>query len=59
MSQELERLAGQLRELAERLRDPDLEDERAEELAREAAELASQAGSEAERALHASGEADE
>ena len=60
MSEELGRLAERLRELAEQLRDPSLADERVEELAREAADLAAQAGTEAEAALRDSaGEADE
>jgi hypothetical protein len=44
-------LADRLRELAEQLRDPDLSDERAAELAREAAELVSRAGNEIDRTL--------
>lgn len=44
-------LAARLRELAERLRDPELSDEQASELAREAADLVSQAGNEIDRAL--------
>jgi hypothetical protein len=60
VSEELGRLAERLRELAEQLRDPSLADERVEELAREAADLAAQAGTEAEAALRDSaGEADE
>ena len=60
MSEELGRLAERLRELAEQLRDPSLADERVDELAREAADLAAQAGTEAEAALRDSaGEADE
>jgi hypothetical protein len=60
MSEELARLAERLREVAEQLRDPSLEDERAEELAREAADLAARAGSGAEAALRDSaGESDE
>ncbi|MGH2962835.1 MAG: hypothetical protein ACRDL3_11690 [Solirubrobacterales bacterium] len=60
MSEELERIAERLRELAERLRDPALDDARAEDLAREAAELASRAGTEAEAALRESaGDGDE
>lgn len=60
MSEELERIATRLRELADRLRDPELEDERTEELAREAAELASRAGTEAEAAIRkAAGDTDE
>ncbi|MGH2992337.1 MAG: hypothetical protein ACRDL1_02230 [Solirubrobacterales bacterium] len=60
MSADLAGIAARLRELADQLRDPSLEDERAEELAREAAELASRAGTEAETALRESaGDADE
>jgi hypothetical protein len=44
-------LADRLRGLAEQLRDPELADERAAELAREAAELVSQAGNEIDRTL--------
>ncbi|HEX2467894.1 MAG TPA: hypothetical protein VHJ54_06785 [Solirubrobacterales bacterium] len=44
-------LAERLRGLAEQLRDPELPDERAAELAREAAELVSQAGNEIDRNL--------
>ncbi len=43
--------AERLREIAARLRDPDLPEEEAEGLAREAAELVSQASSEIEIAL--------
>ena len=43
--------AERLREIAARLRDPDLPEEEAEGLAREAAELVSRAGSEIESAL--------
>ena len=43
--------AERLREIAARLRDPDLPEEEAEGLAREAAELVSQASSEIESAL--------
>jgi hypothetical protein len=51
-------LAGRLRALAARLDDPELPDERAAELAREAAELVSEAGNEIDRALR-EGDADE
>jgi hypothetical protein len=44
-------LAERLRALSEQLRDPELRDERAAELAREAAELVSQAGNEIDRTL--------
>ena len=46
-----EQLAERLRQIAARLRDPDLPEEEAEGLAREAAELVSRAGSEIESAL--------
>jgi hypothetical protein len=46
-----EQLAERLREIAARLRDPDLPEEEAEGLAREAAELVSKAGSEIETAM--------
>lgn len=48
-------LAAQLAEISTRLRDPDVPDADAAELAREAAELVSQAGNEIDRALHESG----
>jgi hypothetical protein len=44
-------LAGRLRDLAAKLDDPELPDERAAGLAREAAELVSEAGNEIDRAL--------
>jgi methyl-accepting chemotaxis protein len=47
-------LAAKLGELAERLRDPEVGDQQAAELAREAAELVSQAGNEIDRALSGS-----
>jgi phage-related minor tail protein len=60
VSAELERLAVRLREIAGQLGDPSLADDRLEELARQAAELAAQAGSEAEAALRdAAGSSDE
>jgi hypothetical protein len=46
-----EQHAERLREIAARLRDPHLSEEEAEGLAREAAELVSQASSEIESAL--------
>ena len=46
-----EPLAERLREIAARLRDPELPEEEAEALAREAAELVSKAGAEIESAL--------
>jgi hypothetical protein len=48
---EIRGAAEQLRELAERLRDPEIGDERAAELAREAAEVVSRAGNQIDRAL--------
>ncbi len=48
---DLDELAARLRELASELRAPQLSDEAAEGLAREAAELVSAAGNEIERAL--------
>ena len=51
MSDELGALAATLRELAAELRAPELSDEQAERLAREAAELVSAAGNEIDRAL--------
>ena len=45
------RLTQRLREIAERLRSPDVTDEQAEALAREAADLVARASSEIERAL--------
>ena len=44
-------LTSRLNEIADELRAEDVSDERAEELAREAAELVGQAGNEIERAL--------
>ena len=44
-------LATKLGELSTQLRDPEVGDERAAELAREAAELVSEAGNEIDRAL--------
>lgn len=46
-----EQLAQRLREIAARLSDPELPEEEAEGLAREAAELVSKAGAEIESAL--------
>jgi hypothetical protein len=46
-----EQLAERLREIAARLRDPDLAEDEAEGLAREAAELVSKASLEIESAL--------
>jgi hypothetical protein len=44
-------IVARLRELSERLRDPDLPDEEAEALAREAAELAARGGAAIDKAL--------
>jgi hypothetical protein len=44
-------LAARLSEISGQLRDPEVDDPRAAELAREAAELVSQAGNEIDRAL--------
>ena len=46
-------MAERLRSLAQQLRDPELPDDRAAELAREAADLVGQAGNEIDRALAA------
>lgn len=54
MSEELDRIAERLHAVADALRDPELAEDRVEELAREAAELAAQAGSEADAALRES-----
>ena len=48
---EINSLAERLRGLAERLRDPEIGDQQAAELAREAAEVVSAAGNELDRAL--------
>jgi methyl-accepting chemotaxis protein len=48
---QIDAMAARLRELAERLRDPEVGDQPAAELAREAAELVSRAGNELDRAL--------
>jgi hypothetical protein len=48
---EIRAAAARLRELSERLRDPELGDEQAAELAREAAEVVSEAGNDIDRAL--------
>jgi hypothetical protein len=55
---EIHGLAERLRDLAEELGTSDLSDERAAELAREAAELLARAGNEIDRALH-EGDSDE
>ena len=46
-------LAGRLREIADRLRSPDLDEEEAEALAREAADLVGKASAEIEADLRA------
>ena len=51
LAAEIGAMAERLRELAGRLRDPNVGDESAAELAREAAELVSRAGNEIDRAL--------
>jgi hypothetical protein len=57
---QLDRIAERLHAVADELRDPELAEDRVEELAREAAELAARAGSEAEAAIRESaGRADE
>jgi hypothetical protein len=55
---EIRAVAARLNELADALRGDDVSDERAEELAREAADLVARAGNEIERAMResASGE---
>ena len=58
MSEPLEEIRAaseRLQELAERLRDPEVDDEQAAELAREAAELVSRTGNEIDRALREAG----
>jgi hypothetical protein len=57
---QLDRIAERLHAVADELRDPELAEDRVEELAREAAELAARAWSEAEAAIRESaGGADE
>jgi hypothetical protein len=58
-AESLAEISERLRELAALLRDPALDDERAVELAREAAELAASASAEADRATRASQAEDE
>ena len=53
--EEIRAASERLRELAERLRDPDVDDEQAAELAREAAELVSRTGNDIDRALREAG----
>ena len=54
MTEDLQRAAERLRQIAAELGDPEIDDGRAEELAREAAELAAQAGSAADAELRES-----
>jgi hypothetical protein len=56
--EEVRSAASRLRELAEQLRDPAVGDERAAELAREAADLVGRAGNEIDRALRADADDD-
>ena len=49
-AEEIERISARLREIATALRDPDLPEERTDELAREAADLVAEAGNELDRA---------
>lgn len=51
MSERLTEIAARLAEVADALRDPETDDERAQELAREAGGLAAEAGTEADAAL--------
>ncbi len=51
MSGEVRGMADELRSIAEKLRDPEIGDEQAAALAREAAELVSRAGNEIDRAV--------
>jgi hypothetical protein len=51
VSDRLSEIAQRLRAVAAQLDDPDTDDERAQALATEAAELAAEAGTEADRAL--------
>jgi hypothetical protein len=51
---EVRDIAAQLSEIAEKLRDPEIGDEQAAALAREAAELVSRAGNEIDRATRES-----
>lgn len=48
---EIREIAARLDQLADELRSPETDDERAEQLAREAAELVARAGNELERSL--------
>ncbi|HSJ16486.1 MAG TPA: hypothetical protein VK920_00155 [Solirubrobacterales bacterium] len=54
MTEDLQRAAERLRQIAAELGDPEIDDGQAEELAREAAELAAQAGSAAAATLRES-----
>lgn len=53
--EEIRAAAERLRELAQRMRDPEVGDEQASELAREAAELVSRTSNEIDRALREAG----
>ena len=57
-AEEIATISGRLREIAERLRAPDLPDSDAEGLAREAAELVARAGNALDRAGQADGDAE-
>jgi hypothetical protein len=50
-AEEIARISSRLREIAERLRAPDLAEEDADGLAREAADLVARAGNELDRAV--------
>lgn len=56
---EITGISKRLRELADGLREPELSDEGAEALAREAADLVAEAGNAIERALRSDGAGDE
>jgi hypothetical protein len=56
---EVDAIASRLRELAARMRDPELPEGEAEQLAREAADLVGRAGNEIDRALRAIGDESE
>jgi hypothetical protein len=56
---EMDAIATRLRELAARLRDPELAEGEAEQLAREAADLVGRAGNEIDRVLRAIGDESE
>jgi hypothetical protein len=56
---DVDAIAARLRDVAGRLRDPDLAEGEAERLAREAADLVGRAGNEIDRALRAIGDESE